>query len=68
MLDQLLGVVISDGAIATIRKCWSAALQQPLTEALEAAIELLGSTFGGIVMSDRFSLYNHLPLERSQIC
>jgi hypothetical protein len=65
--DQLLGVEISDGAIATIHKCWSAALQQRITEALEAAIDLLGSTFGGIVMSDRFSLYNHLPLERRQI-
>jgi len=120
LLDQLLGVEISRGAIATIRKRLSAALAQPMTEALEAAraqpvayvdetgaptgnadgnnptgkrgwqwvmvtavvtvfiqglsrstaaaIELLGSTFGGIVVSDRFSVYNHLPLERRQIC
>jgi transposase len=37
LLDQLLGVEISRGAIATIRKRLSAALTQPMTEALEAA-------------------------------
>ena len=37
LLDQLLGVEISRGAIATIRKRLSAALAQPMTEALEAA-------------------------------
>ena len=128
LLDQLLGVEISRGAIATIRKRLSATLAQPMTAALEAAraqpvayvdeigaptgnavdavfreavgnnptgkrgwqwvmvpavvtvfiqslsrstaaaIELLGSTFGGIVVSDRFSVYNHHPLERRQIC
>jgi transposase len=31
-------------------------------------MELLGKGFGGIVVSDRFSVYNHLPLERRQIC
>ena len=113
LLDQLLGVEISRGAIATIRQRLSAALAQPMAEALEAAraqpvayvdetgaptgnadgnnpagkrgwqwvmvtavvtvfiqglsrstaaaIELLGNTFGGIVVSDRFSAYNHLP-------
>ena len=128
LLDQLLGVEISRGAIATIRKRLSATLAQPMTEALEAAraqpvayvdetgaptgnavdavfreavgnnptgkrgwqwvmvtavvtvfiqglsrstaaaIELLGRLFGRIVVSDRFSDYNHLPLEPRQIC
>jgi hypothetical protein len=48
LLDQLLGVEISIGAIA--------------------AIELLGSTFSGIVVSVRFSAYNHFPLEQRQLC
>ena len=113
LLDQLLGVEISRGAIATILQRLSAALEQPMQEALAfarqqpvayvdetgaptgngdgnnptgkrgwqwvmvtaavtvfiqslsrstaAAIELLGSAFGGIVVSDRFSAYNHLP-------
>ena len=128
LLDQLLGVEISRGAIATIRKRLSATLAQPMTAALEAAraqpvayvdeigaptgnavdavfreavgnnptgkrgwqwvmvtavvtvfiqglsrstaaaIELLGRLFGRIVVSDRFSDYNHLPLEPRQIC
>jgi transposase len=120
LLDQLLGVEISRGAIATIRQRLSAALEQPMQEALAfarqqpvayvdetgaptgngdgnnptgkrgwqwvmvtavvtvfiqglsrstaAAIELLGSTFSGIVVSDRFSAYNHLPLEQRQLC
>jgi hypothetical protein len=41
---------------------------QGLSRSTAAAIELLGSTFGGIVVSDRFSVYNHIPLERRQIC
>ena len=120
LLDQLLGVEISRGAIATIRERISATLEQPMQEALAlarqqpvayvdetgaptgnadgnnptgkrgwqwvmvtavvtvflqglsrstaAAIELLGSTFGGIVVSDRFSAYNHLPLKQRQLC
>ena len=120
LLDQLLGVEISCGAIASIRERISATLEQPMQEALAfarqqpvayvdetgaptgnadgnnpsgkrgwqwvmvtaavtvfiqglsrstaAAIELLGSTFGGIVVSDRFSAYNHLPLEQRQLC
>ena len=120
LLNQLLGVEISRGAIATIRKRLSAALEQPMQEALAfarqqpvayvdetgaptgnadgnnptgkrgwqwvmvtpvvtvfvqglsrsaaAAIELLGSSFGGIVVSDRFSAYNHLPLQQRQLC
>ena len=120
LLDQLLGVEISRGAIATIRQRLSAALAQSMAEALQAArqqpvayvdetgaptgnadggnpdrkrgwqwvmvtpvvtvflqglsrsaaaaIELLGNTFGGIVVSDRFSAYNHLHLEQRQLC
>ncbi|MFN9646348.1 MAG: transposase [Cyanobacteriota bacterium] len=128
LLNQLLGVEISRGAIAIIRKRLSAALAQPMAEALEvarahpvacvdetgtptgnavdavfreavgnnpakkrgwqwvmvtavvtvfiqglsrstaAAMELLGTAFGGIVVSDRISAYNHLPLEQRQIC
>ena len=116
LLDQLLGVEISPGAIAAIRQRLSAALEQPMQEALAfarqqpvgyvdetsahtgnadgnnptgkrgwqwvmvtdvvtvfiqglsrstaAAINLLGSTFGGIVVSDRFSAYNHLPTQQ----
>jgi transposase len=120
LLDQMLGVEISRGAIAKVRERLSAALARPMQEALAfarqqpvayvdetgaptgnadgnnptskrgwqwvmvtaavtvfiqglsrstaAAIELLGSTFGGIVVSDRFSAYNHLPLEQRQLC
>jgi hypothetical protein len=120
LLDQLLGVAISRGAIATIRKRISATLEQPMQEALvfarqqpvayvdetgaptgnadgnnptgkrgwqwvmvtavvtvfiqglsrstAASIELLGSSFGGIVVSDRFSAYNHLPTQQRQLC
>jgi transposase len=120
LLNQLLGVEISRGAIAAIRQRLSAALQHPVAEALQvarqqpvayvdetgaptgnadggnpnrkrgwqwvmvtpvvtvflqglsrsaaAAMELLGDAFGGIVVSDRFSAYNHLPLEQRQLC
>jgi transposase len=120
LLDQLLGVEISRGAIARVRQRLSAALAQPMAEALDAArqqpvayvdetgaptgnadgcnpdrkrgwqwvmvtavatvfvqglsrstaaaIELMGDAFGGIVVSDRFSAYNHLPLEQRQLC
>jgi transposase len=120
LLDQLLGVEISRGAIAKVRQRLSAALAEPMAQALRAArqqpvayvdetgaptgnadgnnptrkrgwqwvmvtavvtvfiqglsrstaaaIELLGSNFGGIVVSDRFSAYNHLPLEQRQLC
>jgi len=120
LLDQLLGVEISRGAIAAIRQRLSAALAEPMAQALRAArqqpvayvdetgaptgnadgnnpnskrgwqwvmvtavvtvflqglsrstaaaIELLGSTFGGIVVSDRFSAYNHLPIQQRQLC
>jgi transposase len=120
LLNQLLAVEISRGAIAAIRQRLSAALQHPVTEALQvarqqpvayvdetgaptgnadggnpnrkrgwqwvmvtaavtvftqglsrstaAAIELLGGAFGGIVVSDRFSAYNHLPTQQRQLC
>ena len=41
---------------------------QRLSRSTAAAIELLGRLFGRIVVSDRFSDYNHLPLEPRQIC
>jgi transposase len=120
LLDQLLGVEISRGAIAKIRQRLSSALAEPIAQALEAArqqpvayvdetgaptgnadggnpdrrrgwqwvmvtpvvtvflqglsrstaaaIELLGDAFGGIVVSDRFSAYNHLPIQQRQLC
>lgn len=120
LLDQLLGVEISRGAIATIRQRLSEALDHPVAEALElarqqavayvdetgaptgnadgcnpagrrgwqwvmvtplvtvflqglsrsaaVAMELLGSAFAGTVVSDRFSAYNHLPVEQRQLC
>ena len=41
---------------------------QGLSRSTAAAIELLGNTFGGIVVSDRFSAYNHLPTQQRQLC
>ena len=41
---------------------------QGLSRSTAAAIELLGSALGEIVVSDRFSAYNHLPLEQRQMC
>jgi transposase len=41
---------------------------QGLSRSTAAAIELLGSSFGGIVVSDRFSAYNHLPTQQRQLC
>jgi transposase len=120
LLDQLLGVQISRGAMVTIRERISATLEQPMQEAIAfarqqpvayvdetgaptgnadggnptgkrgwqwvmvtamvtvliqglrrstaAALELLGDAFGGIVVSDRFSAYNHLPIQQRQLC
>jgi transposase len=120
LLHQLLGVEISCGTLATIRRRLSAALAQPMAQVIDAArqqpvayvdetgaptgnadggnptgrrgwqwvmvtpvatvflqglsrsaaaaIELLGEAFSGIVVSDRFSAYNHLPLEQRQLC
>jgi len=41
---------------------------QGLSGSTAAGIELLGSAFGGILLSVRFSAYNHLPLEQRQLC
>ncbi|QPN69055.1 transposase [Synechococcus sp. CBW1108] len=41
---------------------------QGLSRSTAAAIELLGNAFGGIVVSDRFSSYNHLPTQQRQLC
>ena len=41
---------------------------QGLSRSAAAAIELLGNAFGGIVVSDRFSAYNHLPVMQRQLC
>ena len=120
LLQQLVGVEMSRGAIARVRQRLSAALAEPMDQALAAArqqpvayvdetgaptgnadgnnpngkrgwqwvmvtavvtvfiqglsrstaaaIELLGSAFGGIVVSDRFSAYNHLPTQQRQLC
>ena len=38
---------------------------QGLSRSAAAATELLGHGFGGIVVSDRFSAYNHLPTPRN---
>ena len=40
---------------------------QGLSRSAAAAMELLGA-FAGIVVSGRFSAYNHLPLEQRQLC
>jgi len=41
---------------------------QGLSRSAAAATELLGNAFTGTVVSDRFSAYNHLPLEQRQLC
>jgi transposase len=41
---------------------------QGLSRSAAAAIELLGHGFGGIVVSDRYSAYNHLPTQQRQLC
>ena len=41
---------------------------QGLSRSTAAALELLGNGFGEIVVSDRYSAYNHLPLEQRQMC
>jgi len=113
LLQQLVGVEMSCGAIARVHQRLSAALAEPMAQVLEAthqepvayfdeagaptgnadggnpegkrgwqlvmvtavvtvfiqglsrstaaAIELLGNAFSGIIVSDHFSDYNHLP-------
>jgi len=41
---------------------------QGLSRSAAAAMELLGHAFTGIVVSDRFSAYNHLPIDQRQLC
>jgi len=41
---------------------------QGLSRSAAAAVELLGSAFAGIVVSERFSAYNHLPTHQRQLC
>jgi hypothetical protein len=41
---------------------------QGLSRSAAAATELLGNAFPGIVVSDRFSAYNNLPVEQRQLC
>jgi hypothetical protein len=41
---------------------------QGLSRSTAAAIERLGNAFGGIVVSDRFSAYNHLATHQRQLC
>jgi transposase len=41
---------------------------QGLSRSAAAAIELLGNAFAGIVVSDRFSAYNHLATSQRQLC
>jgi hypothetical protein len=41
---------------------------QGLSSSAAAATELLGNAFTGIVVSDRFSAYNNLPVEQRQLC
>ena len=41
---------------------------QGLSRSAAAAVELLGTAFSGIVVSDRFSAYNHLPVMQRQLC
>ena len=120
LVDRLLGVEISCAAIPRIRERLSAALEQPMEEAIQearlqpvafvaetdaptgnadgghpdrkrgwqwvmmtpvvtvflqglsrsavTAIELLWKAFAGIVVSDRFSAYNHLANSQRQLC
>jgi transposase len=39
-----------------------------LSQSTAAAIELLGSAFSWIVVSDRFSAYKHLPTQQRKLC
>ena len=41
---------------------------QGLSRSTAAAIELLVSAFGGIVVRVRFSTCNHLPIQQRQLC
>jgi len=45
-----------------------AVFQLALSRCAAVAQELLGESFSGVVISDRYSAYSWLPLERRQIC
>jgi hypothetical protein len=45
-----------------------AARRSALSRSAAAAIELLGTAFGGIVVSDCFSAHNNLPTQQRQLC
>jgi transposase len=66
----------ADGGNPTGKRGWQwvmvtpvvTVFQQGLSRSGAAAMELLGNSFGGIVVSDRFSAYNHLPTQQRQLC
>jgi len=66
----------ADGRNPTGRRGWLWVAKSPvvtvflqgLSRSAAAATELLGHGFGGIVVSDRFSAYNHLPTQQRQLC
>ena len=66
----------ADGRNPTGRRGWLWVAMSPvvtvfmqgLSRSAAAATELLGHGFGGIVVSDRFSAYNHLPTKQRQLC
>jgi transposase len=77
-LDQL-GVEISRGAVGdnpTGKRRWQWVMitalvtvsSQGLSRTTGAALELLGHTFRGIMISERFSACNHLPSQQRQLC
>jgi len=39
-----------------------------MSRAQAAVDQMLGPAYDGVVVSDRYSAYNHLPLERRQLC
>jgi transposase len=41
---------------------------QGLSRSAAAAKELLGYGFAGVVLSDRYAAYNHLPTSQRQLC
>jgi transposase len=66
----------ADGRHPTGRRGWLWVAMSPvvtvflqgLSRSAAAATALLGHGFGGIVVSDRFSAYNHLPTHQRQLC
>jgi transposase len=66
----------ADGRNPTGRRGWLWVAMSPvvtvflqgLSRSAAAATALLGHGFGGIVVSDGFSAYNHLPTQQRQLC